>query len=68
MPSHRKRTWSKSGIRYMLHNPVYIGKIRWDGEIRDGDHEAIVDEDLWEAVQSRETTPAVNRQRAAAEA
>lgn len=68
VPSHRKRTWSKSGIRYMLHNPVYIGKIRWDGKIRDGNHEAIVDEGLWEAVQSRETTPAVHRQRAAAEA
>src|SRR3989304_6028025 len=28
-PPERGCRWSKSGISYMLHNPVYVGKIRW---------------------------------------
>lgn len=55
-------------VEYMLHNPVYIGKIRWskDGRaassrhydddniiITDGQHEPIIDIDTWNAVQKR---------------
>src|SRR2546422_5000447 len=35
VPSQRNRQWSKSGLRYMLRNPVYVGKIRWDEVVRD---------------------------------
>lgn len=56
-------------VEYMLHNPVYIGKLRWslDGTRAvnrrdyfsesvltiDGHHEPIIDMELWETVQSR---------------
>ena len=54
-------------IEYMLHNPVYIGKIRWSAEGRtvsrrkyddpntlvfDGQHEPIVSKETWERVQN----------------
>lgn len=54
-------------VDYMLHNPVYIGKIRWstDGKaaskrhyddknimLVDGQHEPIIGLELWEKVQS----------------
>jgi DNA invertase Pin-like site-specific DNA recombinase len=68
VPSQRGRRWSKSGIRYMVHNPVYVGKIRWDESVRDDPHEPIVDHRLWEAVQARKVEPAVEADRLAAEA
>jgi len=68
VPSQRNRRWSKSGVRYMLHNPVYVGKIRWDESVRDDPHEPIVDPRLWEAVQGRKVEPAIEMDRLAAEA
>ena len=68
VPSHRNRQWSKSGVRYMLRNPVYIGKIRWDGEVREDSHPPVVDTHTWEAAQVRRLEPAVERERLAAEA
>lgn len=55
-------------VEYMLHNPVYIGKLRWSKEGRaastrhyddenilivDGTHEPIIDMDTWNAVQKK---------------
>lgn len=55
-------------IEYMLHNPVYVGKLRWSREgraastrhyddeniiITDGTHEPIIDMDTWNAVQKK---------------
>lgn len=56
-------------IRYILRNPAYIGKIRWDEEdhdlyraakyepdldkLPDGKHEPIISRELWDAVQKR---------------
>lgn len=58
-------TW----IEYILHNPAYIGKIRWSEEgrsdyihpsaanenviISDGQHEALIDQETWDIVQRR---------------
>ena len=66
--SQRNRQWSKSGLRYMLRNPVYIGKIRWDTTVRDDSHEPIVDPRLWHAVRARKVEPALETNRLAAEA
>ena len=70
-------TWSPAGLKDMLTNPLYIGKVRWywrkvvkvarDGEvitttprnkegdypIFDGKHEAIISEELFNAVKER---------------
>lgn len=55
-------------IDYILHNPLYIGKIRWnpkrraasvrryddpDNMIVDGSHQALIDMELWDSVQRR---------------
>lgn len=55
-------------VRYILRNPIYIGKVRYSGEVRaiskrkyddeniitvDGTHEPIISIDLWEKVQAR---------------
>jgi DNA invertase Pin-like site-specific DNA recombinase len=68
IPSQRNRRWGKSGLRYMLRNPVYIGKIRWDERVRDDSHEAIVDLATWEAVRHRTLEPAFDAERTPAEA
>jgi site-specific DNA recombinase len=44
----------------LLKNPLYIGKVRHGGELYEGEHEAIIDEVLWNEVQS---TIASNRHR-----
>jgi site-specific DNA recombinase len=45
-----------SGIFRMLRNPVYIGKVRWNDKIYDGQHEAIISKELFEEAQSLTTT------------
>ncbi len=66
--THRGNPPDKRLIDYILHNPVYIGKIRWstDGKaasardynnpniiIADGMHEPIIDENTWNKVQKK---------------
>ncbi|WP_405357282.1 recombinase family protein [Ruminococcus sp.] len=61
----RGNLWENRTIDYILHNPVYIGKIRWNpnGRTRrnyddpnimivDGQHEPIIDEDSFNKVQA----------------
>ena len=67
--------WTPSSVGSILHNPLYVGKVRWgrrvgkpvytngikeikrpinpDMIVADGQHEAIVPDSLWEAVQAR---------------
>jgi len=68
VPSQRNRQWSTSGLRYMLRNPVYVGRIRWDGQERSDEHEPIVDDSTWDAARARKLEPAFNATRAEAEA
>ncbi|WP_409175502.1 recombinase family protein [Brevibacillus fortis] len=42
--------WAGFTVRYILNNPVYIGKMRWMDNLIDGDHEALVSEEDFEAV------------------
>lgn len=39
-------------LTLMLHNPIYIGKIRHKGKIYDGEHEAIIEPELFERAQA----------------
>ena len=43
--------FSRGGLYQLLSNPVYIGKIRHKDVIYDGEHTAIIDTALWDAVQ-----------------
>lgn len=39
-------------IAQLLKNPIYAGKVRHNGNIYDGEHDAIIDEALFDAVQT----------------
>lgn len=43
--------WSKERVRRTLQNPFYIGKVRYKGEVFDGNHEAILEMKTWRRVQ-----------------
>jgi len=45
-------SFSTSRIISIITNPVYTGKIKWDGEIYSGTHEAIVDEKTFNEAQA----------------
>lgn len=42
---------SRGALYSLLQNPIYIGKIRHKDKVHDGQHEAILDETLWQQVQ-----------------
>ena len=44
---------SRGQIYALLRNPIYIGKIRHKTRVWDGQHEAIIDIELWDRVQTR---------------
>lgn len=46
------RPWGKSNLFHILHNCTYIGKTPYKGEEYDGEHEAIVEREVWDKVQS----------------
>ena len=45
--SHKYGQWIENRIRTCLMNKVYIGKINYQGEIYDGTHEPIIDEETF---------------------
>lgn len=55
--------FSRGSLYHLLQNPVYRGKIVHKGKVYNGEHKAIVDEQLWEQVQHRlrENAPARKR-------
>lgn len=55
--------FGRGSLFHLLKNPIYRGKIVHKGQVFDGEHEAIVDEDLWEQVQMhlQERAPARKR-------
>jgi site-specific DNA recombinase len=49
-------------LAHLLKNRIYIGEILYKGELHRGEHEPILDRDLFEAVQTKIAANAVNRQ------
>lgn len=47
----KNNLWSITAVKTILTNPVYIGKMKWRGELRDGRHAPIIDLKLWEKTQ-----------------
>ena len=47
------RSFSRGHLYRILGNPIYIGKISHKGEIHEGQHPAIIDMPLWNAVQQQ---------------
>lgn len=48
-------------LAHILKNRFYVGEIEYRGEIHKGEHKAIIDRELFEAVQSRLAEQAVHR-------
>ena len=49
---HNVRDWNNTVIRRILRNPVYMGKVRYGGEIFDGLHEALISQKDFAKVQA----------------
>lgn len=47
-------------IKYALRNPLYIGKVSWEGNVYDGHHEPIIDEETFAKAQRLIKDKAVN--------
>jgi len=45
--------FSRGALAHLLGNPVYVGKVTHKGAIYDGQHDAIVDQHIWEHVQAK---------------
>jgi site-specific DNA recombinase len=43
--------FTKTSLRRLLRNPTYLGMVRYKQELHPGEHTAIVDAELWHAVQ-----------------
>jgi len=50
-PTKRGGKWDKRTISKILKNPLYTGRVLWDGVVRSAPHEALVDEDVFGGVQ-----------------
>lgn len=46
------KAFTRGHIYYILKNPTYIGKIKHKAVIHDGNHDPIIDIELWETVQA----------------
>lgn len=53
--------FNRGHIYHILSNPLYAGEIRHKREVYPGEHDAIIDRDLWEAVQHQLASNQVNR-------
>lgn len=47
----KNRKWTEPRVRYIVENPVYIGKVRHNGKEYEGQHEAIVSMEVWNKAQ-----------------
>ncbi len=47
------RPFSRGALYQLLSNPLYIGQVRHKGVCNPGQHEAIIDSDLWARVQAQ---------------
>lgn len=50
IPAKKGGRWNKQSIGNILHNPLYVGYGRWDGKIRRGEQEPIVEMSVYEQV------------------
>ncbi len=46
------KRFQRGHIYHLLSNPLYLGKVQHQNEIYEGEHEAIIDQNVWDEVQS----------------
>lgn len=47
------QAFAKNRLYNLLTNMVYVGKVEYDGQVYDGEQQAIVDPEVWQRVQDR---------------
>jgi len=47
---HDGKSWHKQPVSRVLHNPLYLGKVHYEGVLYEGEHEAIIEEEMYERV------------------
>ena len=47
------RSFNKNSLWSLLTNVTYLGKVKYKDEVHEGEHEAIIDEELWQSVQAK---------------
>jgi len=52
-PTPSGKPFSRGALYTILKNPLYVGKIRHRDQVHDGQHDAIVEHSVWQAVQRR---------------
>ena len=59
--------FNKNTLKALLGNVIYTGRVRCDGQLYEGEHDAIVDRELWNAVNQRapECVPCMEESRVA---
>ena len=57
------RPFNKARLHYLLTNVTYLGRVKYEGCIYTGEHEAIVSEDLFKAVQQQLSRNRHNKKR-----
>jgi site-specific DNA recombinase len=50
--SHQSRAFGKTSLHQLLTNVLYAGRVRYLDEVHPGEHEAVVDKAVWDAVQA----------------
>ncbi|MBE6513543.1 MAG: recombinase family protein [Thermoplasmata archaeon] len=50
IPAKKGGKWNRQSVSNVLHNPLYIGLNRWDGNLRKGEQDPIVDRAVYEAI------------------
>ncbi|WP_262694110.1 recombinase family protein [Kordiimonas aquimaris] len=56
-------TISRGSLYKLLKNPIYIGHIRHGDQLHEGQHEAIIDQKLWQQVQDQLNKQTVTRKK-----
>ncbi|MCA9183391.1 MAG: recombinase family protein, partial [Planctomycetales bacterium] len=45
------KPYDKSNLYKLITNALYVGKVRYKDELHDGEHQALVDDDVWQKAQ-----------------
>ena len=61
IPSKAGQPLSRGALFHLLQNRLYGGEVVHKGQVHPGQHDAIVDEELWQAVQGRLATNRTDR-------
>lgn len=55
------KAFTTTTIYNLLKNPIYLGKLKYKDSIYDGEHNPIIDQDIWDKVQNKLKSRTVNK-------